>query len=55
MTSAARRALRIRDGLEAVAEWEKQHGPFTEEELEAARARVRREHGARVKSRRSRA
>jgi hypothetical protein len=26
MTSAARRALRVRDGLAAVAEWEAEHG-----------------------------
>jgi hypothetical protein len=40
MTSAARRALLVRDGLQAVAEWEKDHGAFTEAELEAARRRV---------------
>jgi len=40
MTEAARRALRIRDGLSAVAEWEKQHGPLTEEDLAAARRRL---------------
>ena len=40
MTSAARRALLIRDGLRAVAEWEKEHGAFSEAELEAARRRV---------------
>lgn len=43
MTEAARRALLVRDGLLAVAEWEKDHGPFTQEELDAARARVSRE------------
>lgn len=41
MTEAARRALLVRDGLAAVAEWEAQHGSFTDEEMAAARARVR--------------
>lgn len=40
MTEAARRALRVRDGLRAVAEWEQEHGPLTEAELDAARRRV---------------
>jgi hypothetical protein len=40
MTAAARRALLVRDGLAAVAEWEAEHGAFTREELEAARHRV---------------
>jgi hypothetical protein len=40
MTSAARRALRLRDGLAAVAEWEAEHGAFNAEELAAARERV---------------
>jgi hypothetical protein len=40
MTEAARRALIVRDGLAAVAEWEAEHGAFTEAELAAARARV---------------
>jgi predicted HicB family RNase H-like nuclease len=40
LTTAARRALRIRDGLAAVAEWEAEHGPLTDEELQAARNRV---------------
>ena len=40
MTAAARRALLLRDGLRAVAEWEQEHGPLTEAELEAARRRV---------------
>ena len=40
MTEAARRALLVRDGLAAVAEWEDEHGKFTEAELEAARRRV---------------
>jgi len=40
MTAAARRALLVRDGLRAVAEWEREHGELTEAELEAARRRV---------------
>lgn len=41
MTAAARQVLRVREGLEAIAEWEEEHGAFTEAELEAARARIR--------------
>jgi len=40
MTAAARRALLIRDGLAAVAEWEAAHGALTQSEIEEARARV---------------
>ena len=40
MTGAARRALVVRDGLRAVAEWEVEHGELTESELQAARRRV---------------
>jgi hypothetical protein len=40
MTSAARRALLVRDGLAAVAEWEAEHGALTDDEMAAARARV---------------
>lgn len=40
LTDAARRALRIKDGLAAVAEWESDHGVFTQAELEAARTRL---------------
>lgn len=40
MTSAARRVLRLRDGLAAVAEWEAEHGALTPAELDAARART---------------
>ncbi len=39
MTTAAQRALRIRDGLAAVAEWEAEHGPLSAEELQGARRR----------------
>jgi hypothetical protein len=40
ITEAARRALLVRDGLAAVAEWESEHGALTPAELAAARARV---------------
>ena len=39
ITDAARLALKVRDGLAAVAEWEAEHGAFTEAELKAARQR----------------
>lgn len=38
LNDAAARALAIEDGLAAVAEWEAEHGPFTDEELAAADA-----------------
>ena len=41
MTGAARRALLIRDGLAAVADWEAQHGALTDVEMAAARDRVK--------------
>lgn len=40
MTAAARRALLVRDGLAAVAEWEAEHGLLSEAEMDAARRRV---------------
>lgn len=40
MTAAARRALLVRDGLAAVAEWEAEHGRLSEAEMDAARRRV---------------
>lgn len=40
VTNAARLALKIGDGLVAVAEWEAEHSAFTEEELKAARQRL---------------
>jgi hypothetical protein len=40
MTAAARRALRVRDGLGAIAEWEAEHGALTAEELVTARRRI---------------
>jgi len=41
MTMAAREALQRRDGLEEVAQWEKQHGRLTAEEMSEARRNVR--------------
>ena len=49
MTDAARRALLVRDGLAAIAEWESEHGALSEAELDAARKRV---FGGRKKPRR---
>jgi hypothetical protein len=40
MTEAARRALRVRDGLVAVAEWEAEHGALSTQELASAHRRV---------------
>jgi hypothetical protein len=40
MTTAARQMLLVQDGLKAVAEWEKVHGAFNEDELLAARRRI---------------
>lgn len=40
MTQAARKALLVRDGLRAVAEWEQDHGAFTDGELATAHRRV---------------
>lgn len=40
MTQAARRALHVRDGLQAVAEWEAENGALSDEEMAAARRRV---------------
>jgi hypothetical protein len=40
MTEAARRALLVRDGLRAIAEWEMEHGEFTAAEITRARRRV---------------
>lgn len=40
MTEAARSALRVRDGLLAVAEWEAEHGALTAREIAAARRRL---------------
>lgn len=51
MTNAARRALLVRDGLRAVAEWETEHGALTDAELTAARRRVTRAVGGSAGSR----
>lgn len=40
ITDAARLALKVREGLAAVAEWEAEHGALTEAELKAARQRL---------------
>jgi hypothetical protein len=40
MTSAAREALQRRAGLAAVAQWEKQHGRLTAEEMNEAHRNV---------------
>ena len=47
MTGAAREALKRRTGLAAVALWERQHGRFTEEEMDEARRNVRAQLGTR--------
>jgi len=40
MTSAARRALLVADGIAAVKEWEAENGSFSQDEMTAARRRV---------------
>ena len=40
MTAAARRALLVRSGLAAVAEWEADNRPLTTKELDAVRRRA---------------
>lgn len=52
MTNAAREWLRRQDGLAAVAEWETEHGHFTDEEMKEARRRVRAELRAKPASKR---
>lgn len=49
MTAAARQALLVRDGLDAVAEWEQINGPLTDAEMSAARRRVATETATRRK------
>lgn len=46
MTGAARRALLVRDGLAAVAEWEAEHGALSDAELADAHRRVAAQVGA---------
>ena len=41
MTSAAREALQRRAGLAAIAQWERQHGHLSVEEMDEARRNVR--------------
>jgi hypothetical protein len=53
MTIAAREALQRRAGLAAVAQWEKQHGRFTAEEMNEARRSVQAQLGSSPKVRRS--
>lgn len=54
MTTAARRALLVRDGLAAVAEWEAEHGLLSDEEIARARQRVAEEaQGSPSRSRRT--
>jgi hypothetical protein len=53
MTTAAREALQRRAGLAAVAQWEKQHGRLTAEEMNEARRRVRTQLGTSRTVRRS--
>jgi hypothetical protein len=45
MTAAARRALLVRDGLAAVADWEAEHGALTADELATARRRIEKRSG----------
>jgi len=52
ITNAARRALLVRDGLAAVAEWEAEHGTLTPAEMEAARSRIERRKTRRKRTRR---
>lgn len=52
MTNAARRALLIKDGLAAVAEWEAEHGALSDAELVAARQRVAQQSKAAARARR---
>ncbi len=51
MTAAARRALLVRDGLRAAAEWEAENGAFSAAELDAARRRVANEGAEGARSR----
>jgi hypothetical protein len=37
LTAAARNAMRAREGLAAVAEWEAEHGAFSDDELAVRR------------------
>ncbi len=48
MTKAARRAVLVRDGLAAVAEWEADNGALSDAEMAAARQRVAAQLGGRA-------
>ena len=50
MTAAARRTLLIRDGLDAVAEWERDNGALSDDELRAALLRVSKELTSRTRT-----
>lgn len=52
ITAAARRALLVREGLAAVAEWEAEHGALTQQEIDAARSRIERSTTRRRRSKR---
>lgn len=41
LTNAARETLQRRAGLDAVAAWERRHGPLSGDEMDEARQRVR--------------
>lgn len=47
LNEAARKALKIDDGLAAVREWEAEHGPISEEVLARTRAEMDRLFGPR--------
>lgn len=49
MTKAARRALRVREGLVGVVEWEAEHGVLTDAELAEGRHRIAEELLARTR------
>ena len=51
LTGAAREALQRQAGLAAVADWEREHGAFSADELEEARQRVLAQLGVRGKVR----
>ncbi|MEP7112112.1 MAG: hypothetical protein ABI862_02500 [Ilumatobacteraceae bacterium] len=51
MTAAARRTLLVRDGLDAIAEWERDNGAFTDDELAVARSTVADEVGSSTRTR----
>lgn len=53
ITEAARDALKIRAGLEAVTAWETVHGAFSQKELNEARIRVRAQSSSPRKTRRT--